>query len=350
MFSIFFINRPIFAKVISIFIVIMGVIALNILPVAQFPDISPPTIEVSATYTGGSASSVESSVTTPLEEQLNGMEGLEYMDSTSASDGSSKINLYFKSGYDLNIAAIDVQNRIALANNSLPTSVKQNGVTTKKKSTSMVQILTVRSDNPNHNALFLSNFASLNIIEELKRIDGVGDVSNLGEKKYAMRVWINPNKLSNLNLTVTQVSNAIKEQNFQAALGSVGNSPNSATNKFEYSLTSKTKLENVDEFENIIIKELSAGQKILLKDIARVELGAETYGWGATLNNKETALLGIYQLPGANALDVAKKIENKIQELQKKFPKGIKVEATYDTTKFVEVSRDCSKIRVNLVK
>ena len=338
MFSIFFINRPIFAKVISIFIVIMGVIALNILPVAQFPDISPPTIEVSATYTGGSASSVESSVTTPLEEQLNGMEGLEYMDSTSASDGSSKINLYFKSGYDLNIAAIDVQNRIALANNSLPTSVKQNGVTTKKKSTSMVQILTVRSDNPNHNALFLSNFASLNIIEELKRIDGVGDVSNLGEKKYAMRVWINPNKLSNLNLTVTQVSNAIKEQNFQAALGSVGNSPNSATNKFEYSLTSKTKLENVDEFENIIIKELSAGQKILLKDIARVELGAETYGWGATLNNKETALLGIYQLPGANALDVAKKIENKIQELQKKFPKGIKVEATYDTTKFVEVS------------
>ena len=170
MFSIFFIKRPIFAKVISIFIVIIGLIALKVLPIAQFPDITPPTIEVSAKYTGGSANSVESSVTTPLEEQLNGMEGLIYMDSTSSSDGSSKINLYFKSGYDLNIAAIDVQNKIALATSSLPSSVQQNGVTTKKKSTSMVQILTLKSSNPLHDSLYLSNFASLNIIEELKNM------------------------------------------------------------------------------------------------------------------------------------------------------------------------------------
>ena len=338
MFSIFFIKRPIFAKVISIFIVIIGLISLKILPVAQFPDITPPTIEVGAKYTGGSATSVESSVTTPLEEQLNGMEGLIYMDSTSSSDGSSKINLYFKSGYDLNIAAIDVQNKIALATPSLPSSVKQNGVTTKKKSTSMVQILTLKSTNPLHDALFLSNFASLNIIEELKRIEGIGDVSNLGEKKYAMRVWINPNKLSNYNLTVSAVSNAIQEQNFQAALGSIGTSPNNASNKFEYSLTSKTKLSNVQEFENIIVKELDNGQKIRLKNIARVELGAENYGWDAKLNNNDTALLGIYQLPGSNALDVASKVEQKLQELQSKFPEGITIEATYDTTKFVKVS------------
>ena len=338
MFSIFFIKRPIFAKVISIFIVIIGLIALKVLPVAQFPDITPPTIEVSAKYTGGSALSVESSVTTPLEEQLNGMEGLIYMDSTSSSDGSSKINLYFKSGYDLNVAAIDVQNKIALATPSLPSSVKQNGVTTKKKSTSMVQILTLKSSNIEHDALFLSNFASLNISEELKRIEGVGDVANLGEKKYSMRVWINPNKLSNYNLTITDVSNAIKEQNFQAALGSIGNSPNSASNKFEYSLTSTTKLSTVQEFKDIIIKELENGQKIRLENIARVELGAENYGWDAKLNNEPTALLGIYQLPGSNALDVAAKIEEKLKELQSKFPEGISVEATYDTTKFVEVS------------
>jgi len=337
-FSIFFIKRPIFAKVISIFIVIIGLIALKVLPIAQFPDITPPTIEVSAKYTGGSANSVESSVTTPLEEQLNGMEGLIYMDSTSSSDGSSKINLYFKSGYDLNIAAIDVQNKIALATPSLPSSVQQNGVTTKKKSTSMVQILTLKSSNPLHDSLYLSNFASLNIIEELKRIEGVGDVSNLGEKKYAMRIWINPNKLSNYNLTVSNISNAIKAQNFQAALGSIGSSPNTASNKFEYSLTSNTKLSDVKEFENIIVKELENGQKIRLKSIARIELGAENYAWDAKLNNEQTALLGIYQLPGSNALDVASKIKEKLEEIQSKFPEGISVAATYDTTKFVEVS------------
>ena len=195
MFSIFFINLQIFAKVISIFIVIVGLIAMYTLPISQFPEITPPTISVSATYTGGSANVVESAVTTPLEEQLNGMEGLIYMDSTSSSDGTSNINLYFQSGFDLNVAAIDVQNRVSLALASLPDSVKQQGVITKKKSTSMVQILTVQSTNPQHDALFLSNYASINIIEELKRINGVGDVSNLGERKYSMRVWINPNKL-----------------------------------------------------------------------------------------------------------------------------------------------------------
>ncbi|CAM3408529.1 efflux RND transporter permease subunit [Arcobacter aquimarinus] len=338
MFSIFFIKRPIFAKVISIFIVIVGLIALYSLPVAQFPQITPPTIQVSAKYTGGSADAVENSVTRVLEEQLNGVEGMIYMDSTSSSDGNSTINLYFETGYDLNIAAIDVQNRVTLATPSLPDSVKQQGVTTKKKSTSMVQILTLKSDEPLHDALFLSNFASLNIVEELKRIDGIGDVQNLGERKYSMRIWINPDKLSNLGLNVNQVSNAIKEQNLQVALGTIGASPIDTSNKFQYTLTSKTRLTSQKEFEDIIIKENSDGSKVRIKDIARVELGAENYAWSATLNNNPTALLGIYQLPGANALDVAKKVEEKIDELSKRFPQGLKVEATYDTTKFVEVS------------
>ena len=338
MFSIFFINRPIFAKVIAIFIVIVGFIALYLLPVSQFPEITPPTIQVSATYTGGSSSVVESSVTTPIEEQLNGVEGMIYMDSSSSSDGRSIINIYFESGYDLNVAAIDVQNRVALALPSLPETVKQQGVITKKKSTSMVQILTVKSDNPKHDALFLSNFASINIAEELKRINGVGDVSNLGERKYSMRIWIDPNKLSNFKLTIKQVSDAIKEQNFQKALGTIGSSPNNASNKFQFSLVSKSRLNSAKEFGEIIVLQNSDGSKIKLKDIARVELGAESYNWVATLNNKDTALLGIYQLPGANALEVAKKVQEKINSLKDKFPRGLSVEATYDTTKFVEVS------------
>ncbi|SKB54005.1 efflux RND transporter permease subunit [Malaciobacter marinus] len=338
MFSIFFINRPIFAKVISIFIVIVGVIALYLLPIAQFPQITPPTIQVSATYTGGSAQVVETSVTTPIEEQLNGIEGMIYMDSTSSSDGKSTINLYFESGYDLDVAAIDVQNRVSLATPILPDSVKQIGVTTKKKSTSMVQILTVESTNPQHDALFLSNFASINIAEELKRIDGVGDVQNLGERKYSMRIWINPDKLSNLNLSINEIIAAIKEQNTQAALGSIGSSPNSATNKFQYTLTSKTKLESAKEFEDIIIKQNSDGSKVRIKDIARVELGAENYSWSAKLNNQSIALLGIYQLPGANALEVAQEVAKKIDELKQRFPDGVEVNPTYDTTKFVEIS------------
>ena len=338
MFSIFFINRPIFAKVISIFIVIVGIIALYLLPIAQFPQITPPTIQVSATYTGGSAQVVETSVTTPIEEQLNGIEGMIYMDSTSSSDGKSTINLYFESGYDLDVAAIDVQNRVSLATPILPDSVKQIGVTTKKKSTSMVQILTVESTNPQHDALFLSNFASINIAEELKRIDGVGDVQNLGERKYSMRIWINPDKLSNLNLSINEIIAAIKEQNTQAALGSIGSSPNSSSNKFQYTLTSKTKLESAKEFEDIIIKQNSDGSKVRIKDIARVELGAENYSWSAKLNNQSIALLGIYQLPGANALEVAQEVAKKIDELKQRFPDGVEVNPTYDTTKFVEIS------------
>ncbi len=338
MFSILFINRPIFAKVISIFIVIVGLISLYLLPIAQFPQMTPPTIQVSAKYTGGSAQVVETSVTTPIEEQLNGVEGMIYMDSTSSSDGVSTINLYFKSGYDLNVAAIDVQNRVTLAMPVLPDSVKQQGVTTKKKSTSMVQILTVKSSNPMHDALFLSNFASINIAEELKRIDGVGDVQNLGERKYSMRIWINPDKLSNLGISINEVTAAIKEQNLQAALGTVGSSPNNSSNKFQYILTSKTKLVSAKEFEDVIIRQNSDGSKVRIKDIARVELGAENYSWSAKLNNNPTAALGIYQLPEANALDVATKVNEKIQELKARFPQGVVVDPSYDTTKFVEVS------------
>jgi len=340
MFSLFFIHRPIVAKVIAIFIVLVGLIALNQLPIAQFPQIVPPAIQVSASYTGGSADVVESAVTSPIEEQLNGAEGMIYMESTSASDGSSTIKVYFELGYDLDIAAVDIQNRVGLATSGLPDSVKQKGVVTKKVSSSMVQILTVASTNPIHDALFLSNFASLNIVEELKRIEGVADVKNLGERKYAMRIWLNPDKLSSLDLSINDVSKAIKEQNLQVALGTIGNTNIATQNKFQYTLVSKTRLTSSKDFEKIVIRENEDGSKIRLKDIARVELGAESYIWSSKLNNNPAALLGIYQLPGANALDVAEKVQNKLDDLQRYFPKEIDVEATYDTTKFVKVSID----------
>ncbi|MBL0687356.1 MAG: efflux RND transporter permease subunit [Sulfurospirillum sp.] len=338
MFSLFFINRPIFAKVVSILIMLVGLIALLVLPVEEYPEIAPPSVTVSANYTGGSASVVAESVTKPLEKQINGVEGMIYMDSTSGSDGSSNINIYFKSGYDLDIAAVDIQNRVAVAMPTLPESVKINGVKTVKKSSSMIQILTVSSDNDMHDALFLSNFAGINVIEELKQVDGVSDVMNFGEKKYSMRIWLEPNKLSTLKLTIPEVANAIRAQNVQAALGTIGSPPMASSNMFQYTVTAKTRLSTATEFENIIVKQNSDGSQIKLKDVARVELGAENYGWYAKFNDKPSALLGISQIPGSNSLEVANGVTEKIEELSSRFPEGLEIKPTYDTTTFIKLS------------
>jgi len=338
MFSVFFIKRPIVAMVISIFIVIVGLIALNILPVAQFPQIVPPSVQVSANYPGGSAEVVEKTVTAPIEEQLNGTEGMIYMESSSSSDGTSTIKIYFDLSRDLDMATVDVQNRVSLAMPTLPDAVKQKGVSTKKLSSSMLQMISVQSSNPRHNALFLSNFASLNIIDELKRINGVSDVVNFGERRYAMRIWLNPDKLSALGVTLNEVTQAIQEQNLQISLGTIGDTALTTQTKYQYTLVAKTRLSSAKEFEQIIIRENEDGSKIYLKDISRVELGSESYISSAKLNGKPSAMLGIFQLPDANALDVAQQVKAKLEALQKTFPKEITLAATYDTTKFVEVS------------
>ncbi len=338
MFSLFFIDRPIVAKVISIFIVMVGLIALSQLPVAQFPQVVPPTIQVKANYAGGSAEVVEKLLTAPMEEQLNGVEGMIYMESTSASDGSSTIKVYFDLDTDLDIAAVDVQNRVSLALPTLPAEVKQKGVSTKKLSSSMLLMLSLTSSNPKHDTLFLSNFAALNIAEELKRIDGVSDVVNFGEHRYAMRIWLDPDKLAALGVTLKEVSSAIQQQNLQISLGTIGDTAMPDQGKYQYTLTAKTRLDSPEEFKKIIIRENEDGSKIRLQDIARVELGSENYLSAATLNNRPAAQLGIFQLPDANALEVAQKVQAKIKELQKRFPKEIEIRATYDTTKFVKVS------------
>ena len=338
MFSLFFIKRPVVAMVISIFIVIVGMISLKILPIAQFPQIVPPSVQVTALYPGGSAEVVEKSVTSVLEEQLNGTEGMLYMESSSASNGSTSIKLYFDLSRDLDLATVDVQNRVALAMPTLPEAVKQRGVVTKKLSSSMLQIITVTSDNPKHDALFLSNFASLNIIDELKRIEGVSDASILGERRYAMRIWLDPDKLSVLGITLAEIVQAIKEQNLQVSLGTVGDTALEQQSKYQYTLVAKTRLDSTKSFGKILIRENEDGSKVYLQDVARIELGSENYLSSSLLNNQPSAGIAIYQLPDANALDVAQKVKAKLAELSKRFPKGIKAAATYDTTRFVEIS------------
>ena len=338
MFSLFFIDRPVVAKVISILIVLVGLIAMKVLPVAQFPEIVPPTVQVISSYTGASADVVEETVTRPIEERLNGIEGAIYTESISVSDGTSVITVYFKPGYDLDTAAVDVQNRVALAMPRLPDLVKRTGVSTQKKAGNIIQIVTVRSNDPHHDLLYLSNFATLNLLEELKRIPGVGEVKNLGERKYALRVWIDPDKLSSLGLTVTDVAAALKSQSVQSALGRVGDTALTSQGRFQYTLVAKTRLSAVGDFGKVILLSRPDGSKIRLRDVARIELGAENYLSSAYYNGKPAAQLAIYQLPGANALDVAKHVKAKLDELKKRFPKDIIVEPTYDTTRFVEVS------------
>ena len=338
MFSLFFIKRPVVAMVISIFIIIVGLISLKLLPIAQFPQIVPPSVQVTALYPGGSAEVVEESVTSVLEEQLNGTEGMLYMESTSASNGSATVKLYFDLSRDLELATVDVQNRVALAMPTLPESVKQRGVVTKKLSSSMLEIITVTSDDPSHDALFLSNFASLNVVDELKRVDGVSDVTILGERRYAMRIWLDPTRVSALGVTLVEITQAIKEQNIQVSLGTIGDTALAKQTKYQYILTAKTRLESPKAFGKIIVRQNEDGSKIYLHDLARIELGSENYMSSSFLNGKPSAGIAIFQLPDANALDVAHKVNAKIEELKKRFPKSINLAATYDTTRFVEIS------------
>jgi len=338
MFSLFFINRPVFAKVISIFITVIGMIAILQLPIAEFPEMTPPMVSVSATYTGASSSVVEDTVTRPLEEQINGVEGMMYMTSTSSSDGRSSISVYFKPGYPLSVAAVDVQNRVSIAEPQLPDDVKRTGVSILKKNPSMLQFVTITSDNPLHDDKYLSNFAKINLVDELKRTEGVGDATIFGELKYSMRIWLDANKLSALGMSAQEVINSVKDQNKQVALGKIGEAPMASDNRFQYSILSKTRLDKPEEFEQIVVKARSDGTIVRLKDVARIELGAENYSSFSQINNQVSAQIAIYQLPGANALDTGKNVKAKIDSLSSRFPKGIHVEAVYDTTKFVEVS------------
>lgn len=338
MFVDFFIKRPIFSTVIALVIVLAGIVCIPVLPVAQFPQIVPPMVQVTATYTGASAEVVEKTVTQPIEEQINGVEGMIYMQSNSSASGTSTINVTFDVGYDLDIAAVDVQNRVDIALPRVPEDVRKYGVTTMKQSSNIVLIINLYSPDDTLDMLYLSNYADINIVDVLKRIPGVGNVNIMGERKYSMRFWLDPDKLTSMELTTNDVVNAIQGQNLQVAAGSIGQPPSPPNQIFQYSVLTKGRLSDVSEFEDIILKTQDDGSVVRMRDVARVELGAESYNWFSILNGKSTASIGVYQLPEANSVEVANLTYQAMDELSKRFPAGMVYKIPYDTTVFVRQS------------
>ncbi len=339
MFSVTFIKRPILAIVISLIIITAGLVSLLILPISEYPDVAPPTVNVTATYTGANAFVVEDTVTRVLEDKLNGIKGVIYMDSSSSSSGSSSINVYFEPGYDIDIGAVDVQNKVSTATASLPSEVTQQGVIVDKKSPSIVCLIAISGDE-RYDGSFLSNFVNINILDEIKRIPGVGKAQNMGEKKYAIRIWLDPNKLKALNITPIDVINAVKSQNKQASIGKIGGTPTYDNQKQEFTLTTEGRLSEVSEFEKIVLKHKDDGSLVYLSDVSKIVLGSEFYDWNAISAKKPTGLIGVFQLGDANALEIRKKIEETMQKLQSRFPDGITYAVPYDTTKYVEVAID----------
>lgn len=340
MFSRFFIDRPIFATVLAIIMILVGLMTVKSLPVSQYPDITPPTVMVSASYPGADAATVAEVVGTPIEEQINGVEDMMYM-SSSSSDGSYNLTITFENGTDLDEAAVKVQNRISLAEATLPTAVKEQGVSVMAESSNIILFIALESNDPQrYNALYLTNYAQLNIIDELSRIDGVGGASAFGAGKYSMRVWLDPEKMRVRGLTPGDVSEMIQSQNLEVSSGSVGTPPAPSDVDFEFTLTADGQLQTAEEFGNIILKTDPDGSMLRLKDIASVELGSESYSTISHVSGKEAGLIGVQQRPGANALDVATKVKAKMDELSKYFPEGVRYEVIMDTTSFVSASID----------
>ena len=337
MFSVTFIKRPILAIVISLIIIVSGLVSLAILPISEYPDVAPPTVNVSATYTGANAFVVENTVTRVLEDKLNGIKGVIYMDSSSTASGASSINIYFEPGYDIDIGAVDVQNKVSTATASLPAEVTQQGVIVDKKSPSLVCLIAISGDE-RYDDSFLSNFVNINVLDEIKRIPGVGKAQNMGEKKYAIRIWLNPDKLKALNMTPMEVIKAVQNQNKQASIGKVGGTPSYDNQKQEFTLTTKGRLTDASEFEKIVIKYKEDGSLVYLSDVSRVTLGSESYDWNAISAKKPTGLIGVYQLGEANALEIRENIEATMQRLQSRFPEGVTYAVPYDTTKYVKVA------------
>ena len=309
------------------------------LPVSQFPDITPPQVVVSANYPGASAEVVADTVTTPLEEQINGVEGMSYMSSSSSNDGSSTITVTFKVGYNLNVAAVDVQNRVSQAAPSLPALVNQGGVTVKKQNPNFVLIVNLTSPDKSLDPVTLSNYAYLQIVDQLKRLPGVGDVQIFGERRYSMRVWLDPDRLANLGLTAIDVQNALNEQNVQVAAGKIGQSPAPAGTAFEMQVSAAGRLTDAHQFSDIVVRaDPASGAVVRLKDVARVELGALQYSSSAYFGPDPTVVLAVFQMPGSNALDLQAQVKTKMDALAKHFPPGVAYAMHYDTTRFVSAA------------
>lgn len=338
MISKFFVKHPIFATVLALVMVLAGGITLFTLPIAQYPDITPPTVQVTAIYPGADAETIAETVGVPIEQQVNGVDGMIYMSSTSSSTGQYTLTVTFEVGTDIDMATVLVQNRVSTAQNSLPQAVIQQGVTTKKQSTSIVLFLALNSEEEEYDGLYLSNYANLKIIDELSRLPGVGGVTIFGADKYSMRVWLKPDIMRMRGVTAAEVYNAIASQNVVSPAGSVGQQPVSSPEAFQFTLKTDGMMNDVSQFSDIIIRSDGKGGFLRLKDVATIELGSATYNVAAKLNGKEAAAIGIYQLPGSNALDVAQGVRAKMDELQQYFPEGVSYDVVLDTTEFVTAS------------
>lgn len=340
MLSQFFIDRPKFALVLSAIIVMAGVLAMLSIPVAQFPPITPPVVQVSAFYPGASAAVLESSVTIPLEEEINGVDDMLYISSKSSNSGQAIISVTFQVGTDPSMAQVNVQNRVAQAAPKLPEEVNKQGISVKKQSNDMLLFINLFSPDNSLDNLFISNYAITQIRNQLLRLPGVGDVMLFGSKEYSMRVWLNPSRMASLGITATDVANAIREQNIQVAAGQIGQMPGDAGQQFQYTLQVKGRLRDPAEFGNILLRTGSDGAAVYLKDIARVELGAKDYGSQALADGTPTTIAAIVQRPEANAIDTAEVVREEMRKMSANFPQGLQYAINYDTTRFVEEAID----------
>ena len=338
MFSKFFINRPVFAIVMSIVITLVGALAIISLPAEEYPQVTPVEVVVSANYTGASAEVISSTVASVLENSINGVEGMLYMKSSSSSSGSVSITVYFSNDTNPDMATVNVNNRVQAVMSKLPQEVQRLGVTVRKRSSTILSVYTLYSDNPAHDSIYIANYATINVTDELKRVPGVGDASAFGSRDYSMRIWLDLDKLSQNNLTPSEVAQVIQEQNAQFAVGQFGQEPMRKDIVFTYSINTQGRLIKPEEFGNIIIRSNSDGSSLRLRDVATIELGAETYTVRNKFNGKDAVGFGVFLQPGANALQVAHDVEKKMQELSGNFPQGMHYDIAYDTTKFVAIS------------
>ena len=338
MFSRFFIDRPIFAAVLSIFLVLAGLAAMRTLPIAQYPEIAPPVVTVRAIYPGASAEVLEQTVAAPLENQINGVEKMLYMSSNSSSNGVVEINVTFEIGTNVDQAALNVNNRVKQAEARLPQEVRRQGVTVEKNSSSFLQVLAFNSPDGTFDDLYVSNYVTLNVLDTIKRVPGTTNVQIFGAKDYAMRIWLRPDRMTQLKLTTADLLRALNEQNAQFAAGKVGQAPTGGPQELVYTITTQGRLQDPREFEEIIIRSNPDGSALHLKDVARVELASKDYDFIGRVNGRQSALLGIFLQPGANALDVADDVGKAMAEISRRFPVGMEYQNVYDTTRFVKVS------------
>ena len=333
----FFIDRPVFSTVLSLVIVIVGIIGLVMLPVDQYPQITPPVVKISASYPGASAMTVSQAVATPIEQELNGTPGMIYMQSSSSNSGGLTITVTFDVNANPDLSAVEIQNRVKLAESRLPADVVQNGITVEKQSASQLMTLSLLSDDPRFDEIYLSNFATINVLDVLRRIPGVGRVSNIGSRYYGMQIWVYPDRLANMGLTVKDLQNALKEQNSESAAGELGKQPVLDVD-ITLPVTARGRLSTVKEFEDIVVRANPDGSIVRIRDVARVSLEASSYSTESGLNGKNAAILAIYMLPGANALEVATNVKEAMKEISQNFPEGLEYKFPFDATEYISQS------------